>query len=81
MDAPPAGPYSLLAPMPINADNELLELTPEEAHRLLDDKARQYLGITAEEFVTRWREGAIDPDADPNVMRVAMLLPLADESA
>lgn len=63
------------------SDIELRELSAEEAHRLLDDKARQYLGMTADEFVTRWHEGAIDPDADPHVMRVAMLLPLADRSA
>lgn len=67
--------------MTVDADIELRELSPDEACRLLDEKARQYLGITGAEFVKRWRDGAIDPDSDPNVMRVAMLLPFADESA
>ncbi len=45
--------------------------------QLLDDKARQYLGISGEEFRTRWEAGEIDADDEPDVMRVAMLLPLA----
>jgi hypothetical protein len=44
----------------------------------LDDKAQQYLGLTGEEFRDRWDAGELDPDANPNVMRVAMLLPLGE---
>jgi len=58
-------------------DNEIRELTPEQGQQLLDDKARQYLGISGEEFRIRWEAGEIDADDEPDVMRVAMLLPLA----
>lgn len=63
--------------MATQTDNEIRELTPEQGSQLLDDKAKQYLGMTGEEFRARWDAGTLDPDADPNVMRVAMLLPLA----
>ena len=62
--------------MAIQTDNEFRELTPEQGNQLLDDKAKQYLGLTGEEFRAQWDAGQLDPDADPN-MRVAMLLPLA----
>lgn len=63
--------------MATRTDNEIRELTPEQGQQLLDDKARQYLGISGEEFRTRWEAGEIDADDEPDVMRVAMLLPLA----
>lgn len=44
---------------------------------LLDEHARRYLHMTAQEFIDAWNAGTIqDPDR-PEVMRVAMLLPLA----
>lgn len=63
--------------MATRIDNEIRELTPEQGRQILDDKARQYLGLSGDEFRARWEAGDLDPDADPNVMRVAMLLPLA----
>ncbi len=63
--------------MTTKTDTEIREMTPEQGRQLLDDKARQYLGISGEEFRTAWESGRLDPDANPNVMRVAMLLPLA----
>jgi hypothetical protein len=63
--------------MATRTDNEIRELTPEQGQQLLDDKARQYLGISGEEFRIRWEAGEIDADDEPDVMRVAMLLPLA----
>ncbi|MBA3891854.1 MAG: hypothetical protein H0X64_15135 [Gemmatimonadaceae bacterium] len=64
--------------MAIQTDNEIRELTPQQGRQLLDEKAQQYLGLTGEEFRDRWEAGELDPDADPNVMRVAMLLPLGE---
>jgi hypothetical protein len=76
--APAADPLpSGLFAMPARTDNEIRELTLEQGQQLLDDKARQYLGISGEEFRTRWEAGEIDADDEPDVMRVAMLLPLA----
>jgi hypothetical protein len=63
--------------MAIRIDNEIRELSPEQGQQLLDEKAMQYLGLTGAEFRARWEAGELDPDAHPDVMRVAMLLPLA----
>lgn len=63
--------------MATRTDNEIRELTPDQGRQLLDDKARQYLGISGDEFRARWQAGEIDADDQPDVMRVAMLLPLA----
>jgi hypothetical protein len=60
-------------------DNEIRVLTPEQWAQLADDKARQYLGISAQELERRLDAGEIDID-DPDVMRVAMLLPPRAES-
>ena len=44
--------------------------------RLVDRAARRELGMTAEEFIRRWEAGEFgDLDDQPEVMRVAMLLP------
>jgi len=63
--------------MTTKTDTEIREVTPEQGRQLLDEKARQYLGFSGEEFRAEWEAGRLDPDANPNVMRVAMLLPLA----
>lgn len=53
------------------------ELSPEEGRALFDARARQWLGISGEEFVQAWEAGEFDDDLDrPEVMQVAMLLPL-----
>lgn len=52
---------------------EIRELSDAEWGRLADDKARQYFGISAQEFERRLDAGEIDIE-DPAVMRVAMLL-------
>jgi hypothetical protein len=52
---------------------EIRELSDAEWDRLVDDKARRYFGISAQEFERRLDAGEIDIE-DPAVMRVAMLL-------
>jgi hypothetical protein len=59
---------------------EIRELSDAEWEQLVDDKARQYFGISAREFERRLDAGEIDIDDDPDVMRVAMLLPPRAES-
>lgn len=54
-------------------------LTHEGALALFDEQAQRYLGMTGREFVRAWHAGAFRDDDRPEVMRVAMLLPLADE--
>lgn len=52
-------------------------LTRTEAHAILDRTARRYLRMSGAEFLRKWAAGEFpDPDSDPNVMEVAMLLPL-----
>ncbi len=54
--------------------SEIRELSDAEWEQLVDDKARQYFGISAREFERRLDAGEMDIDGDPDVMRVAMLL-------
>jgi hypothetical protein len=52
-------------------------ISPSEGRRLLDRQARRLLGMTGTAFMRRWDRRQIkDPDR-PEVMRVAILLPLA----
>jgi hypothetical protein len=53
------------------------ELTREEGRRLLDQRARRFLGMSGAEFRRRYAAGELDPD-DDHVLGVALLLPLAD---
>jgi hypothetical protein len=57
-------------------------LTYEEGMRLLDAKARRYLGMTGEKFIRAWYRGEFDANPDrPEVLRVAGLLPFAGPHA
>lgn len=54
------------------------DLTSEEGRDLFDRKAKQYLGVSGEEFIRGLQAGEYgDPDDDPRVMRLVMLLPFA----
>lgn len=57
------------------------ELTCEEGWELLDRQAQRYLRMSGAEFLEAWDAGEFDDPDDrtkngPEVMRVAMLLPL-----
>lgn len=54
---------------------ELVELTPEEDHELLEREAQRQLGMSADEFARRWRAGEYQNCDDPKVTSVGMLLP------
>ncbi len=56
---------------------EIRELSTAEGERLLDKQARHYLGMSGQAFARRWAAGEFDADEHPDMMRVAMLLPLA----
>ena len=59
-------------------DGHIRELTDEQSWELFDRATRHYLGLSGEEFFARWESGAYeDPDAEPGVMSVVMLLPFA----
>jgi len=53
-------------------------LTPSRGRDLLDRRARAELKMSGEQFVRYWKAGKFARRAcSPEVMRVAMLLPLA----
>jgi hypothetical protein len=53
------------------------ELTPEEGRELFDRQARRYLQMSGAAFLEAWDAGKFDdPDSSPDVMHVAMLIPL-----
>jgi hypothetical protein len=53
-------------------------LSRSEGWALLDRHARAELGVSAETFIRRWKAGRYAKRAcQPEVMRVAMLLPFA----
>jgi hypothetical protein len=53
-------------------------LTRIEGRELLDRRARAELGVSGETFIKRWKAGRYARRAnDPEVVRVAMLLPFA----
>jgi hypothetical protein len=57
---------------------QIREWSPHEGRNLFDRLARRELGMSGEEFIRAWEAGVFDDDPDrPEVMRVAMLLPLA----
>jgi hypothetical protein len=53
-----------------------MRLSATEGAELLERKAQQHFGISAEEFRRRWDSGALSPDRDLGALEVAMLLPL-----
>lgn len=60
-------------------DGHIRELSNGQSWELFDRAARHYLeGLSGEEFLERWESGYYkDPDAEPGVMSVVMLLPFA----
>ncbi|MEX1255011.1 MAG: hypothetical protein WEE64_11800 [Dehalococcoidia bacterium] len=60
-----------------NGRNDGLKvMTAEEGRKLLDRQARRYLGMSGKEFIRKWHAGEFEDPDQPDVMRVAMLLPL-----
>jgi len=53
-------------------------VTHLEGIEILDRQARKYLGMSGDEFVRRYRSGEIDDPDRSDVIRVAMLIPLAE---
>jgi hypothetical protein len=57
-------------------------LDQEEARALFDRAARQYLHMSGNEFLGRWRRGEFkEPDALPHVTYLITLLPLVERSS
>lgn len=56
-----------------------VEISTEEWQSYLDRLSRRLLGISAGEFTQRWDSGLYLGTDDPDVMRVAMLLPVGGQ--
>lgn len=57
-------------------DDRVRVLSHDEGCALFDRAARRYLNMSGEEFIRKYEAGEFgDPDNDPNVMYVAMLIP------
>lgn len=54
-------------------------LSHEDVLALLDKQAREYLGMSGEEFLRRWETGDFEDPDSFEVFHVGMLVPLAVE--
>ena len=52
-------------------------LNDDEACKLFDTQARRYLRMSGTEFIRRWKTGEFRDVDTPDVIRIAMLMPLA----
>ena len=56
--------------------------TPEEAWILFQNTAELYMGMSGEQFLSKWDAGGFDDvDSSPQVMRVASLIPLVRQTS
>lgn len=59
-------------------NGHIQDLSSEEGRDLFDRKAMQYVGVSGDEFIRGLEAGEYgDPDDNPKVMRLVMLLPFA----
>ena len=61
---------------PITSEPGVVELTREEGRRMLDERTRQVLGMSLEEFEAAYEAGTLDLDRS-DVIGLIMLLPFA----
>lgn len=54
-------------------------ISRQEGSRLLDRQARKYLGMSGDEFKRRYQAGTIEDPERSAVLRVSLLLPLAED--
>jgi hypothetical protein len=60
--------------------DEVEPISLEEGWEILDKQAREHLKMSAEEFLAAWKAGKFaGKEEDPDVLHLAMLLPLVDE--
>lgn len=54
-------------------------ITKAEGVELLDRQARKYLNMSGQEFRAKFRSGELTYNDHPDVVRVAMLIPLSED--
>jgi len=59
------------------AEDTSAPFTAEESRQLFDATARQYVGMSGDDFLRAWDNGEFaDSDARDRAMRVAILIPM-----
>jgi hypothetical protein len=59
--------------------SEIRWVNKDEFTSMVDTRARRVLGISADQFITRWKAGKyrnLDTDTCPGVIELALLAPL-----
>ena len=65
-----------MAMIPEVPDEQIQMLGRDEWVALVDRAARRSLNMSGEEFIRRWDAGEFgDPDENPEIMRIGMILP------
>jgi hypothetical protein len=59
--------------------SDVKQISRREGSELLDRQARKYLGMSGEEFKRQYRAGTIEDSERSEVIRVSMLIPLAED--
>ncbi len=57
----------------------ITHISKRDGLQLLDRQARKYLGMSGEDFRRQYRAGTIEDPERSEVIRVSLLLPLADD--
>ncbi len=58
-------------------DVQIDEVSRADGRAIVDQAAQKWLGISGETFLSSWQAGAFRDDDDPNIARVAVLIPFA----
>lgn len=53
-------------------------ISREEGVRLFDERAREYLGMSGEEFMRRYRAGEIEDPDRSDVIMLAIMIPFTE---
>ncbi len=56
-----------------------IRVSRSRGRKILDVQARKYLGMSGEEFARKYQAGEIEEPDRADVLRVAMLIPLAEK--
>ena len=59
------------------SDVPVEEVSREDGRTMLDQAAREYLGISGASFLRDWRAGRYADHDNPDVAKVALLVPFA----
>ena len=60
-------------------DADINYVSAQEGRDLLDRQARKYLDMSGDEFVRKYRAGELEDPDRTDVLRVATLIPLAEQ--